>query len=323
MNLKVILTIFILMMNHNVIFGQLSCAYNMHFNTYACNLTIHNPDGLNNFDNIEGEHLPGYTDNDVTYMLSVFGSNTLNIPSIICEKFRRLRSIDFHRINIQRLDDYSFKDCPDLSILYLLHNNISIINEAVFSSNSWLRVLFLSGNTLTTLPENIFQHTTIEYLYLTKNMIVDLPINIFRPLTNLTNLLLADNQIENLRIEWFENNKDLQYLYFDNNKIQHLPENMFSPIVKLYQLTLGFNYLKTIQFNSFGSLQNLWIIDLNNNQIDAIDESILDNTTVKQLNMIGNLCADKNIFDNSISSDVLRTELRTCFDNFNNMASGN
>ena len=91
MKSKILVPILIFILNTSGSFGQnevLSCNYKIDsFYGYTCELTIQNPNGLNNFLIIVGKHLDGKTNDDVRNVISIYGSNTTNVPSIICKLF--------------------------------------------------------------------------------------------------------------------------------------------------------------------------------------------------------------------------------------------
>ena len=311
-------------MNYHASYGQvLSCSYRNDANKgYTCGLTIQNPNGFNNFTEIGGTHLAGKTNEDVQYVLGVYGSNTTNIPSIICEKFQNATGIELRIIGIDNIDENSLKNCKQLTYLELYGNKISKIDEKSFIENLELQTLYLNGNQLTILPENVFanQHKLIT-LWLDINKITDLPENIFISLRNLDRLDLQNNQIKNLRTKWFENLENLNYLVLSNNQIEELPRNVFSSLKKLPIIFLHHNELKVI--HSFGILPNLTEVLLYINQINALDEKFIDNIGVELLDVRLNLCANVNIFDNSTSKQSMRSKLQKCFDNYKVLYPGN
>jgi hypothetical protein len=59
------------------------CNFEFYEGFYLCDISLYNPLGLANFTTIEGEHLPGMTNANVTAVASNFGESK-TIPSIIC-----------------------------------------------------------------------------------------------------------------------------------------------------------------------------------------------------------------------------------------------
>ena len=196
---------FIFVSNLNFIRGQnevLSCTYSTSSNGYSCALTIINPNGFNNFPGINGTHLSGRTDNDVLYVYSVAGSNTSNIPSIICEKFQNTRRIEILSSGVQTIDEDSFQKCTKLNLLNLKNNKIRQFHENSFRKNSELTELLLWFNEITELPADPFSNLQKLYrLDFESNKITKLPENIFKPLIGLNLLYLEKNLIEELPVD--------------------------------------------------------------------------------------------------------------------------
>ena len=291
------------MVNIQYILGQnslLSCDYYVSISSgYTCILKLINPNGFNNFTTINGTHLTGMTDNDVIVISSNSQSNTQNIPSIICEKFKNTEMIMMYLNNIQRIDDYSFEKCEQLLYLELISNLITEIDEDAFEENIKLEKLFIGLNPLNDLPEDLFE-----------------------PLKNLTVLSISRNQITALRPEWFEPLENLQTLWIYENPIEELPKNIFKPLRNLIGLYAYKCNLKEISSESFGIHPQLTTFSFHMNQIEAIDERIIDNTNVTNFYMTTNLCADINITDTSASRQSMRTDLRNCFDNYDELYPG-
>ena len=294
--------VFIILSNFTLICGQnevLSCNYYTDSSFgYRCDLTIKNPNGLNNFSGIKGSHSTGRTDLSVKYIVGAPGSNTTNIPSIICRKFRNATRIAYENMGIQRIDDDSFRDCTGLYLVDLEGNKIKQIHENSFQRNLELITIGLWHNELTQLPENLFLKLyKLGRLNLDFNKITSLPTNIFRPLIR------------------------LNVLYLEENLIEDLPANVFSNLKRLVELWLYGNKLKVIHGDSFGILPELKIVPLHNNQISAIDEGFVNNTGVVRIDIRNNLCVDKAIFDNTGPREAMRAELQQCFKNYETLVS--
>ena len=80
-------------------------------------------------------------------------------------------------------------DCPNLLTLFLRNNNLKMISDSFFQFMPNLRVLDLSRNTMTELPQGISNLVSLQYLSLSKN-IKELPIEL-KNLGNLKCLLLC------------------------------------------------------------------------------------------------------------------------------------
>lgn len=315
-------------MSFHLIFGQnetLQCTFTFIESEYTCLITIINPNGLNNFIRINGTHLENKTDQDVLRIYENIETriSTKNIPSIICDTFVNVQLISYDTMEIERIDDYSFRNCKNLSTLFVWSNKITQIHANAFKENINLRDLALSDNQLTTLDENVFENLHNLYrLSLMMNKITHLPKGIFRNIKNLRILALADNQISSLEVEWFEVADNLLTLLLDNNRIEELPRGVFSRLTILPTIYLSENRLKVINSDAFSVHPNLTRVYFQNNQIEAVDERFIDNVGVTFLHLVNNKCVSSLIIDDSPSRDHMRSVLRTCFENFERLTTG-
>lgn len=303
-------------------YGQssLSCGYVDNDGVYSCNLDINNPNGFDNFTEIMGEHEPGYLDEEVAIVSAVLGSKSTNVPSIICERFVNVKTIELNSIGVTKIGENSFKECNKVEKISLKRNSITEINELAFNKNLELNNLALDTNQLTSLPGNVFdKQIKMRYLYLKGNKILDLPDEIFSKLQNLEFLELSGNEISNPR--WFNNLGKLLKLYLHDNKIVELPDGAFSSLQSLTYLTLASNNIATIFSSSFGSLPNLKTVYLQQNIINEIDELFITNTGVTFLNMSKNACVDKIVTDSTPQREAIKNDLATCFNNFKALTS--
>lgn len=309
------------------IFGQeefLNCDYYVELtNEYTCPLKIFNPNGLNNFTDINGTHVPGKCDDDVQIVSVFIVSTTPIIPSIICEKFKNVKRLSFSFGGLVQIDENSLKKCRNLTNFQISNNDIEDrLDENAFIENFDLLELYMETH-LPALPENIFRNQEkLEILVLRYNEFTDLPQNVFKTLKSLKVLNLDSNLLTTLRAEWFEPLEKLEVLSFAYNQLEELPANIFSSLTNLKAIALLENKFKVIHSDWFGILPNLESILLQKNQIFAIDEKLLDSTGVNDIAMLRNVCADKNVVDNSDTKGLIRAVLRQCFDNYQNMTSG-
>lgn len=324
MNLNIFIIGLIVILSFKFSLAQnelLSCSYSG--SPYTCTLTIYNPNGLNNFQNINGTHATGKTDDDVLWVVRATSSNTTNIPSIICTKFKNAQRIDFQTIGIQRVDEDSFKNCTKLTYIELRYNKITQVHEKAFLQNSNLLHLYLWDNLIPAISENLFTNLEkLRTLTLCRNRFQDFPTNIFKPLVNLIEFHLETNQITALKPEWFETLEKVTYLDLHENLVEELPRNVFSFMTNLATLYLFSNKLKIINSNSFSSHPYLTNVFIYTNQIDAIDEKFINNTAVSYLDARNNVCVSKSITDNTVARESMRAELQKCFENFDTIMAG-
>lgn len=326
MESKLFVFYFLIFANFQVIYGQneyLGCNYQIFNSQYTCMLTIYNPNGLNNFQRIGGTHMILRNDSDVISIWRQSGSNTKNIPSILCNTFRNAQIMYLHQIGIESIDDYSFANCSKLGYVNVNDNKVFHIAENAFQWNSYIGGLELKNNQIKSLGENTFVNLqSLKYLWISSNNITDLPSGIFSHLKSLESLTLGNNQISILKPEWFEILEIIEELDLSSNRIEQIPRNTFSSMKILRVITLDNNKLKVIRSDSFSMHPELRFLELQFNQIDAIDENIIYNTAAREIYMEGNLCANLTVYDNTTSREIFRYYLGRCFYNFNQLPVG-
>jgi len=323
MNVKIgVLILLVVSFQNTLAQGTLSCEYVPRSGVYFCDLSIENPNGFDNFTEISGSHVASYLDRNVAEISAVTGSNSTNIPSIICETFINIKIVMFANIGIETIGENSFKKCTKIEKISLNDNNIKEVNALAFNENLELDSLILESNQLTTLLEALFTNNLkLKFLNVGKNIISDMPNRIFESLKNLTYLDLSTNDIVNPKAEWFKELENLEKLFLNDNKIIELPANVFSSLQLLVYLTLGSNKINVIESKSFGSLPNLNGVEIQQNNITAIDKQFIENTGVTYLDANLNYCVNKTIKDSSPQRETMKNELKTCFENFESLNS--
>ncbi|KAL7043361.1 hypothetical protein ACKWTF_001467 [Chironomus riparius] len=223
--------IFIFLVKFNSIYGQdemMQCRYYNHTSgLYSCDLTIYNPNGLNNFTAINGTHLSGKTD---ALVKSIFRDQifvTPNIPSIICKQFQNLEYLNFPLAGIQKLDSSSFIDCKKITEIYLFSNQISQIGENTFENCQNLIYVYLHFNKIRQLNEKSFYGASkVKFLYLHYNPIQNFPKNIFNPLTNLVYLYAYSTNLTVIHSNSFGVHLKLTLIDLQNNQIDAFDERI-------------------------------------------------------------------------------------------------
>lgn len=293
MDVKAVVTAIILIANFHFGCSQiLACEYKSdYYIGYICDLLLYDPNESYNFSRVSGTHLAGKTDQDVRHISRHSSSKSPYIPSIICKTFPYATTFDLSSVGITRIDNDALTNCQKLQTLSLATNKITEINGEQFSGNYELSSLDLSGNLITSNNINFKQQKMI-WAY--------------------------ENEISNAQNSSLQK---LTKLYLQNNKIEEIAANSLSSLNQLVSINLSNNKLKVIY--SFGVLSKLNSIDLRNNQINAFDQNFIDDTRLYYLYMKNNICLNADITDNTISNLQMRIYLLKCFENFDNLVTGN
>lgn len=154
------------------------------------------------------------------------------------------------------------------------------LQEALGDSTGTIK-LILKKQKFTTIPQEIFALTSLQYLDLSRNKIDSIPADI-RKLKNLQVLILSSNQISSLPPEIYQL-KNLRILRLGKNSISYISKQIIQ-LEKLEVLDLWNNEVSQIPYE-LGQLPNLKEIDfrgisLNIEQQEAILEIIPDTVTV-------------------------------------------
>jgi len=216
---------------------DLACSYsNSDAHGYTCILIISNLNGFNSFTTINGIHEAGKSDKDVQSIIGSPMSNTTNIPSIICEKFKNIQSIDLTEVEIQIIDENSFKYCQNLSSLRLNGNKIKKIDENSFINNLKLSHLYIFGDQSSTLPDKFLTNQTkLEIVYVFDNQVADLTNKVFNSIKNLNSNQRCDRGHVNERLcdmedEMKEIQKNFENIQDDNDRLNMLVEELQNDI---------------------------------------------------------------------------------------------
>ncbi|AOX00087.1 GTPase [Moorena producens PAL-8-15-08-1] len=202
------------------------------------------------------------------------------VPKHIVERIIVAREQQLKQLSLSRAffyyDGYQLNEIlteifnlSQLKVLDLSVNKLTMLPESIGKLTN-LTQLYLSSNLLTILPESIGKLTNLTQLYLNSNLLTILPESIGK-LTNLTQLYLSNNQLITVP-ESIGKLTKLFELYLSNNQLTTLPESI-GKLTKLFELYLSNNQLTTLP-ESIGKLTNLTLLNLRENNLTTLPESI-------------------------------------------------
>ena len=186
--------------------------------------------------------------------------------------------------------------------LDLRNQHLSELPKYVFNYVK-LKVLLISGNNLTLVPNELINLKELTHLDASNNKIQTLPSKI-GGLLNLTKLSLRNNFITELP-EDIVFVKRLTKLDLTNNKLYSLPNNMGS-LYYLNELQLDGNNIKSLP-SDLGQLRSLKTLSLRNNSLEKIP------TGLSSLYRLENLYLDQNEIKDLPSEISRLSELRNLY----------
>lgn len=202
--------------------------------------------------------------------------NFVNNQSFLIHKL--LNEFKCSYCGIDGIDQFTFSQLPQLTILNLSGNKITTIEENSFENNKKLKSLDLSNNKLMTLPKNLSK--SLEILLLNGNVFFDLPRSeIFIFGNNLLHFECNGCGITWISSENFKKLPKLKELSLINNNISWIADVSWNSNSKLNYLNLENNFLTTFYFGTLSSLKTL--------------------------------CLDGNFFESSLSNNQLKEKYET------------
>ncbi|XP_070378539.1 protein toll-like isoform X2 [Dermacentor albipictus] len=175
--------------------------------------------------------------------------NNLSVITKFAPSNFRIRELNLRHNSVTEIESRAFMPLTDLVILYLGHNNLSFVNESIFSFSSKLEFLNLSRNKLTTLTGAFNRVRQIRGLQLSFNRI-----------DNITGVLNG--------LSW------LRKLSFRNNLISCVPDGTFSDNSNLLTVDLASNNIRWLGRDAFKGLLTLRNLRLQNNQLLSLNGSV-------------------------------------------------
>ena len=206
------------------------------------------------------------------------------IPDHLFEKNTKLTTIifkynslqDFHAKVFLPLKDLSYLDLrhneitsvpsyclnsPNLTVLRLSNNKITVISYTAFYGIRNLRYLELHNNQIWKLKSDFLAKSIeLRYLSLNNNSLKELPPFVFLPVRKLEILLLSNIRLMELTRHVFYNNCNLTSLDLSNNEIHSIRKDMFKnvPLLKYLCISVRLHF----EFQSIANLKYLGYFEL-------------------------------------------------------------
>ena len=229
----------------------------------------------------------------------------------ICDRTAQVREAILARLD--HVSDCADVTAADLSgitgFLGVLSNEALTLKSGDFAGLDNLKTLFLDGNQLSALPEDVFAGLgSLEELFLNHNQLSELPEDVFAGLDSLEDLFLNHNQLSELPEDVFDGLGSLEELWLSNNQLSELPEDVFDGLDSLEDLFLNHNQLSELPEDVFDGLSNLQRLRLMDNELTALSEDVFDGLdSLEELSLFGNQIStlSEDVFDGLDSLEQL------------------
>ncbi|CAF89734.1 unnamed protein product, partial [Tetraodon nigroviridis] len=179
----------------------------------------------------------------------------------------QLKALSLEDNNISSVPAESFNGIPDLEWINLSKNQLgsAAIHHKAFTGLKFLRRLYLNGNLLEVVPNNL--PSTLQELKISENKLRGVDENSFRGLENLVILELEGNLLSESNVDprAFAPLSQLSYLRLGRNYFRMVPQGLPPSLLELY---LESNRIEEISEGVFNQTQNLNVVSLSHNRLD-------------------------------------------------------
>ena len=214
------------------------------------------------------------------------GNSLTELPEAVFQDLSRLADLNLGFNSLIALPEGVFDGLSALQTLKLHGNSFMELPGGLFVELSGtprqparLDSLWLQGNRLRTLPEDVFRGLgNLKVLLLDRNSLIVVPEGVFGELSHLQMLDLGENSIASLPEGIFQGLSSLEWLQLDHNRLTGLPGTVFSGLSYLEQLDLSANSLAALPAEIFQGLSRLEELRLDGNRLSALPPGLLDDT---------------------------------------------
>ena len=205
-----------------------------------------------------------------------------SVRADVCSRTPQVRDEIVRQVGIP-CQAISSRHLSTVEVIDLGEAGISVLKAADFQGLDGLRRLYLSGNSLTALPEGIFGGLSgLQFLDLTSSGITAVPENLFAGLSRLQFVSLAGNRLGSIPPGAFASLGSLEHLGLRYTDLDTLPEHLFVDLVELKRLDLRDNNLAALPEGLFLGPHGLQSLDLGHNRLEALPERMLARLTALQ-----------------------------------------
>lgn len=287
----------------------IKCNFEKISSSYTCNpITIEGDLHTENETTIiNGTHLNGFKDEDVTYLRFNSPLTFESIPTKVFGIFPNIETFGLHSVNLSTILSNSIIDCFKLKSLHIDGNEKLIELSASFAEEC----------------------SNMKNIYMSNNGIKIVDVNALKGLDNLNYLVLSKNHIESLNSTTFIHTPNLQFLFLDHNEIIEFHSDLFYSLRKLQILSVTFNHIFQISHEIFRNNPLLDQIFIDQNNIIAIEPEFFEEFPGKreyyEYRFYNNNCTDAAIIASKSSPEQDKSfdeeKFKICFDGWHELQS--
>lgn len=266
----------------------------------------------NQLSHLDMDTIPSLNITDAKSARVEYCSLNNSFSDILLGKFHMLNltSLSFESVHINQenpISRESLEFFPALKHLTWSFSKVKLKPDFLASTPDLIS-LTLDKNSITKLDWYFDYVPKLKLVDISGNLIQLIPDRVFEKLTNLTKVMLFNNNITTLTNMTFMGLKKLKLLELSANQIQELPEDTFAQLELLTSLSLRGNSIKIIHRHTFSSNTLLENVRLSENPGLVLEDGVLANlTSLKIVELSHNQFTDipENSFENCLKLEEI------------------
>lgn len=122
-----------------------------------------------------------------------------------------------------------------------------------------------------------------------------------------------NQELKELKAEYFEDAANLLLIRIENTAIAHLPANLFVYAPSLQNINLQNNLIEIVDHQAFSGLEDLQELSLSGNRISNLQFEVFHGlSNLKILNLNDNICIKKNFYIESGDFSEVENDIKSC-----------
>lgn len=222
----------------------------------------------------------------------------------------KMFKLHLQKNEIAEIEDNSFAGLGNLHRIHLAENKLKVIRRLTFAGLPTLLELHLENNEIDTIEDDAFDFPLMDMLFLSGNRLKRLSDDLFKHLPKLSWFTLDNNQLERFGQTLSGVSKESFIIGLSNNTLPDIDLTEFAKMPKLQWLMVAKTglSLSTIKFDD----QQVWnsplfMLDISSNNLTNADElkKLRIFPSIQVLALSGNLFSDLQIEGYETLKDVL------------------
>ncbi|XP_071825061.1 uncharacterized protein [Apostichopus japonicus] len=229
------------------------------------------------------------------------------LPDVIFADLHNLISVSLSGNPIATLPDELLFGLLSLYSVAFEGEKLEVIPESLFYNQSKLAEIFFRRNQIISVPERLFRGMSIGILSLSGNHISSLPEDLFENTTIYEALDLADNQLTEFPTAIIKANETMQFtiLFLQSNRLTSINSGSFDNLINLRSVYLSDNSIHTVHGGDFNGpkLESIYLFA---NQLVEIIDNPFTGDMIKEVHLYGNNIRNlSNEFVTGVSNESL------------------